>query len=66
MLQDMLPRDASVYFKTGRVCQRLNQAEEAVQAFSTALALEPSPQDAAMIKGALERMQSGNDENEMT
>lgn len=65
VLRNMMPRDCKVHYNIGRVCRRLNQAEEAVQAFSTALALDPSPQDAAMIKGAMENMQNTGSDEEM-
>ena len=50
-----------------QVCRRLNQADHAVQAFSRALALNPSAADVSMIKAAIEKIQTGegDDEDEM-
>lgn len=53
---------------TMQVCRRLNQVDQAVQAFSRALALNPSAADASVIKSAIEKIQTGegDDDDEMS
>lgn len=66
-MQDMAPREASVYFQLGKIYRRLDNTERALNYFSTALDLKPSSADVNLIKSAIEklRISNGSDEDEM-
>ena len=66
-MQDMAPREATVYFHLGKIYRRLDNPERALLYFSTALDLKPSSADVNLIKSAIEklRISTESDEEEM-
>ena len=63
-MQDQAPREASVWFQTGRALKRLGRTNEALTAFNTALDLQPTSSDSALIKNALDKLQLADDSAE--
>lgn len=63
-MQEQAPREASVWFQMGRALKRLGRPAEALVALNTALDVQPSNADAALIKNALEKLQLADDEAE--
>lgn len=62
-LQDIAPREASVLFHMGKIYKRLDMLDEAMAAFSSALDLQPPSSDTNLIKSAIEKLRTP-DENE--
>ncbi|KAK9797012.1 hypothetical protein WJX73_004710 [Symbiochloris irregularis] len=63
-LQVQAPREASVWFQMGRCLKRLGRIGQALSAFNTALDLQPSSSDAALIKNALAKLPMADDSAE--
>ena len=63
-MQEQAPRESSVWFQMGRALKRLGRSQEALAALHTALDLQPSSSDAALIKSALDKLQSMDDSAE--
>ena len=49
-LNEVAPRESSVFFLMGRIYKRLNMPEQAMHHFSIALDLKPSTADVNLIK----------------
>eukprot|EP00894_Picocystis_sp_ML_P004591 jgi/Pico_ML_1/55108/g856.t1 len=56
MLQESIPKEASIFFQMGKICKRLGRLDKAVVHFNTALDLKPSSLDASLIKSAMEKL----------
>ena len=63
-VQDIAPREASVWFQMGRIYKRLDQPDQALAHFCTALDLKPSASDANLIKAAIEKIRLSDDSEE--
>ena len=55
-LQEIAPKEASVFFLMGRIYKKLGLQEKAMINFSIALDLRPSNADVNSIKGAIEKL----------
>ncbi len=55
-LQDVAPKEASVWFQMGKIFKRLELLEDALLHFNHALDLQPSSGDTALIKQAIEKL----------
>ena len=66
-MQDIAPREASVWFQMGKIYKRLERPDQALQHFCHALDLKPSSGDANLIKAAIEKLRQSDetDEEEM-
>lgn len=68
-LQQMAPKEATVYFQLGKVYKRLDRVDQAMIHFSTALDLKPSSADTNTIKAAIEGLHApppdDSDEDEL-
>ena len=62
--QDIAPREASVWFQMGRIYKRLDQPDQALAHFCTALDLKPSAADANLIKAAIEKLRVSDESEE--
>jgi anaphase-promoting complex subunit 3 len=60
-VQDLAPREASVWFQMGKIYKRLDMPDEALRHFSHALDLKPSSGDANLIKAAIEKLHVSED-----
>lgn len=63
-VQVQAPREASVWFQMGRCLKHLGRIGQALSAFNTALDLQPSSSDAALIKNALSKLPHADDSAE--
>ena len=57
-LQEIAPKEASVFFLMGRIYKKLGLQEKAMINFSIALDLRPSNADVNSIKSAIEKLDS--------
>jgi len=57
-LQEIAPKEASVFFLMGRIYKKLGLQEKAMISFSIALDLRPSNADVNSIKNAIEKLDS--------
>ena len=68
-LQQMAPKEATVYFQLGKVYKRLDRVDQAMIHFSMALDLKPSSADTNKIKAAIEGLHApppdDSDEDEL-
>ncbi len=62
--QDIAPREASVWFQMGRIYKRLDQPDQALSHFCTALDLKPSAADVNLIKAAIEKIRVSDESEE--
>lgn len=60
-LQDIAPKEASVWFQMGKIFKRLDLLNEALLHFNHALDLQPSSGDTALIKQAIEKLHVSDD-----
>ena len=56
VLQEIAPNEASVWFQMGKIYKKLEQHDEALRHYNTALDLKPSSSDSNMIKSAIEKI----------
>ena len=63
-LQQMAPKEATVYFQLGKAYKRLNRVDQAMIHFSMALDLKPSSADTNKIKAAIEGLHASPDESD--
>ncbi|KAK9825199.1 hypothetical protein WJX81_006564 [Elliptochloris bilobata] len=63
-LRDIAPREASVWFQMGRIYKRLDQPDQALAHFCTALDLKPSAGDVNLIKAAIEKIRVSDESEE--
>ena len=61
-MQDMAPREASVYFQMGKVYKKLKQLDAAHIHFSHALDLKPTSTAQHFIKSAIEKLHVDDEE----
>lgn len=61
-MQDMAPREASVYFQMGKVYKKLKKLDMAHIHFSHALDLKPTSTDQNLIKSAIEKLHVDDEE----
>lgn len=59
-LRDIAPKEGSVHLMLGKVYKRLGMAQKALVCMSTALDL--NPKDAQVIKAAIHKLDSADDE----
>lgn len=64
VLQDIAPREASVWFQMGKIYKRLERPDMALQHFCHALDLKPSSGDTNLIKAAIEKLRQPDDADE--
>eukprot|EP00250_Pteridium_aquilinum_P028141 c36647_g1_i1 orf=92-2434(+) len=55
-LNEVAPRESSVFFLMGKIYKRLNMSEQAMHHFCIALDLKPSTADVNLIKSAIEKL----------
>ena len=55
-MQDLAPREASVWFQMGKIYKKMDRRDEALRHFSHALDLRPASGDANLIKAAIEKL----------
>ena len=55
-MQEIAPNEASVWFQMGKIYKKLEQHDEALRHFNTALDLKPSSSDSNLIKSAIEKI----------
>lgn len=60
-LNEVAPRESSVFFLMGRIYKRLNMPEQAMHHFCIALDLKPSTADVNLIKSAIEKLHVPDD-----
>ena len=60
-LQDIAPKEASVWFQMGKIFKRLDLLNDALLHFNHALDLQPSSGDTALIKQAIEKLHVSDD-----
>lgn len=63
-MQNLAPREASVWFQMGKLYKKLNQVDEALRHFNAALDLKPSSADMNLIKSSIEKVQISADSDE--
>lgn len=56
ILQEIAPNEASVWFQMGKIFKKLENHNEALRHFNTALDLKPSSSDSNLIKSAIEKI----------
>jgi anaphase-promoting complex subunit 3 len=61
VLQEIVPREASVHFMMGRLHKRLGQPDRALACFNTALDLKPAAADRTAIKAAIDKVCMADD-----
>lgn len=61
-VQDIAPREATVFFQMGRIYKKLGQADTALTHFCHALDLKPTSTDQNLIKSAIEKLHVDDDE----
>ena len=59
--QDLAPREASIWFQMGKIYKRLGAPDQALAHFCRALDLKPPSADAALIKGAIEKLRASEE-----
>jgi anaphase-promoting complex subunit 3 len=64
LMQDIAPREATVYFQMGRLYKKLGKTSLALTHFNHALDLKPTSTDQNLIKSAIERLHMDDDEVE--
>lgn len=63
-MQDIAPRESSVYFQMGRLHKRLGNVDDALSCYDAALDLQPSSADAALIKAAIDKVHVADDDED--
>ena len=63
-LQEIAPKEASVFFLMGRIYKKLGMQDKAMINFSVALDLRPSTADTNAIKNAVEKLDAADDSEE--
>lgn len=63
-LQEIAPNEASVWFQMGKIFKKLEQHNEALRHFNTALDLKPSSSDANLIKSAIEKIKISDESDD--
>lgn len=63
-MQEVAPREASIFWQMGKLHKRLRQLDAALGSLNTALDLQPSAADAALIKSAIEKLHVSDDNEE--
>jgi len=63
-LQEIAPKEASVFFLMGRIYKKLGMHDKAMINFSVALDLRPSTADTNAIKNAVEKLDAADDSEE--
>ncbi|EFN54950.1 hypothetical protein CHLNCDRAFT_24117 [Chlorella variabilis] len=63
-LKDLAPREASVLFHMGKIYKKLDMLDEAMACFAHALDLQPPSADTNLIKGAIEKLRTPDDNEE--
>jgi len=63
-LQEIAPKEASVFFLMGRIYKKLGLPDKAMINFSVALDLRPSTADTNAIKNAVEKLDAADDSEE--
>jgi anaphase-promoting complex subunit 3 len=61
-VQDIAPREATVFFQMGRIYKKLHQLDAAMEHFNAALDLKPTSTDQHLIKSAIEKLHVDDDE----
>ena len=61
-VQDIAPREATVFFQMGRIYKKLGKVEAAMEHFNSALDLKPCSTDQHLIKSAIEKLHVDDDE----
>lgn len=64
VLRDVAPREASVLFHMGKIYKRLDMLDEAMACFASALDLQPPSADTNLIKSAVEKLRTPDDNEE--
>lgn len=67
VLRDIAPSEASVLFHMGKVLKKMGRVQDALEAFCSALDLQPPSADTNLIKGAIDRVAApdADEEEEM-
>ncbi|MCO5567905.1 hypothetical protein L7F22_021601 [Adiantum nelumboides] len=60
-LNEVAPRESSVFFLMGKIYKRLNMPEQAMHHYSIALDLKPTSADVNLIKSAIEKVNVPDD-----
>lgn len=63
-LKDIAPREASVLFQMGKIYKKLEMLDEAMGCFAAALDLQPPSADTNLIKSAIEKLRTPDDNEE--
>lgn len=63
-VQDLAPREASIWFQMGKIYKRLDSPDAALAHFARALDLKPPSADANLIKGAIEKLRASEEAGE--
>ncbi|PRW57027.1 CDC27 family isoform 1 [Chlorella sorokiniana] len=63
-LKDIAPREASVLFHMGKIYKKLDMLDEAMACFANALDLQPPSADTNLIKSAIEKLRTPDDNEE--
>ena len=62
--QDVAPREASVLFHMGKIYKKLDLLDEAMACFAGALDLQPPSADTNLIKSAVDKLRTPDDNEE--
>ena len=63
-MQEIAPNEASVWFQMGKIFKKLEQHNEALRHFNTALDLKPSSSDSNLIKSAIEKIKISDESDD--
>lgn len=63
-MQEIAPNEASVWFQMGKIYKKLEQHNEALKHFNTALDLKPSSSDSNLIKSAIEKIKISDESDD--
>jgi hypothetical protein len=61
-LQDIAPREATVYFQIGKIYKKLKRPDAALTNFCHAMDLKPTSTDQNLIKSAVEKLHVDDDD----
>jgi anaphase-promoting complex subunit 3 len=61
-LQDIAPREATVYFQIGKIYKKLKRPDAALTNFCHAMDLKPTSTDQNLIKSAIEKLHVDDDD----
>ncbi|DBA97960.1 TPA: Cell division cycle protein 27 [Trebouxia sp. C0006] len=63
-LKEIAPNEASVWFQMGKIYKKLEQHNDALRHFNTALDLKPSSSDSNLIKSAIEKIRISDESDD--